>query len=114
MRPHTGRAWLEQANAGRLAPERLLLAALLLKAAARALAKLPELNGFWVDGTFQPGARRPCRLGHRAARRRAGGARHPRRGPQVADELMAAMRDLVQRARGGGLRSSSSPTPPSR
>ena len=106
--------WLEQVNADRLAPERLLLAALLLKAAARALAKLPEFNGFWVDGTFQPGA--GVHVGWAIALR-GGGLVAPAihdADRKSLDELMAAMRDLVRRARGGGLRSSSSPIPPSR
>ena len=98
--------WLEQVNAGRPPPERLLLAALLLKAAARALAKLPELNGFWVDGTFQPGA--GVHVGWAIALR-GGGLVAPAihdADRKSLDELMAAMRDLVRRARGGGLRSS--------
>ena len=98
--------WLEQVNADRPAPERLLLAALLLKAAARALAKLPEFNGFWVDGTFQPGA--GVHVGWAIALR-GGGLVAPAihdADRKSLDELMAAMRDLVRRARGGGLRSS--------
>jgi pyruvate dehydrogenase E2 component (dihydrolipoamide acetyltransferase) len=98
--------WLEQVNAGRPVPERLLLAALLLKAAARALAKLPELNGFWLDGAFRPGT--GVHVGWAIALRGGGlvapGIHDADR--RSLDELMAAMRDLVQRARAGGLRSS--------
>ena len=36
--------------------ERLVPAALLLKATALAAAAVPELNGFWVDDGFRPGA----------------------------------------------------------
>jgi pyruvate dehydrogenase E2 component (dihydrolipoamide acetyltransferase) len=98
--------WLEQVNAGRPAPERLLLAALLLKAAARALAKLPELNGFWIDGAFR--ASTGIHVGW-AISLRGGGLVAPAihdANRRSLDELMAAMRDLVLRARGGGLRSS--------
>lgn len=99
-------AWLERTNAGRPAPERLLLAALFIKASAHALVKVPELNGFWLDGAFRPGT--GIHLGW-AISLRGGGLVAPaihdadRKSP---DELMAALRDLVQRARGGGLRSS--------
>ena len=53
-----GRAleWLADANARRDVEHRLLPGVLLLKATALALRRVPELNGFWVDG-----ARRSCR-----------------------------------------------------
>ncbi|MDI1245602.1 MAG: 2-oxo acid dehydrogenase subunit E2, partial [Rhodoferax sp.] len=46
--------WLQQRNAGQPITERLLPAVLLLKAVAVALTDRPELNGFYVDGQFQP------------------------------------------------------------
>lgn len=99
-------AWLEAANAARPAPERLLLATLLLKASALALARMPELNGFWLDDGFRPGP--GVHVGWAVALRGGGLV-----APAIHDadrkplpELMTAMRDLVQRARSGGLRSS--------
>jgi pyruvate dehydrogenase E2 component (dihydrolipoamide acetyltransferase) len=48
-------AWLETTNATRPPAQRLLLAALLLKAVARALGEAPEFNGFFTTEGFQPG-----------------------------------------------------------
>ena len=49
-------AWLASENAHRPVAERLLPAALLLKAVAAGVAAAPELNGHWVAGAFRPGA----------------------------------------------------------
>ncbi len=103
---HRALAWLERANRERPPTERLLPAALLLKATALALRKVPELNGFWNEGGFSAGA--GIHVGW-AISLRGGGLIAP--AVQDADrkpltELMAALRDLVRRARGGGLRSS--------
>jgi pyruvate dehydrogenase E2 component (dihydrolipoamide acetyltransferase) len=99
-------AWLGTFNATKPAPQRLLPAALLLKASALALRRVPQLNGAYVDGAFQPGD--GVHVGWSIALRGGGLV-----APAIRDadkrplsELMAAMRDLVQRARGGGLRSS--------
>jgi len=99
-------AWLDAWNAAQPPEQRLLPAALLLKAAARALAQVPQLNGFWQDGGFVPGP--GVHVGWAIALR-GGGLVAP--AVHHADRLdlpavMAALRDLVQRARGGGLRSS--------
>lgn len=99
-------AFLEAANRERPPPERLLPAVLLLKATALALREVPELNGFWLEGGFRPGP--GIHLGW-AISLRGGGLVAPAihdvdRRPLA--ELMAALRDLVQRARSGGLRSS--------
>ena len=48
-------AWLESGNAARSPQDRLLPAALLLKASALALRKTPRLNGLFLDGEFKPG-----------------------------------------------------------
>jgi pyruvate dehydrogenase E2 component (dihydrolipoamide acetyltransferase) len=47
--------WVRQANLDRPLSSRLVPAALLLKASARAISEVPELNGFWVDDEFVPG-----------------------------------------------------------
>lgn len=99
-------AWLTQYNADRPPAQRLLPAALLLKATARALASVPQLNGFYQDGAVQPV--REIHVGWAVALRGGGLI-----APAIRDadrrslpDLMLAMRDLVQRARTGGLRSS--------
>ena len=49
-------AWLRAENERRPVTERLLPAVLLIKAVALALREVPELNGYWIDGAFHPGA----------------------------------------------------------
>ncbi|HXX11112.1 MAG TPA: 2-oxo acid dehydrogenase subunit E2, partial [Burkholderiales bacterium] len=48
--------WLERENLKRPVTERVLFAAVLLKAVAVTLKEVPELNGFWLDGAFKPSA----------------------------------------------------------
>ena len=103
-----GRAlsWLEDFNKDRPPDERLLPAALLLKAVALALREAPQLNGFWIDEGFRPGS--GIHIGWAIALR-GGGLVAPAihdTDKKTLPELMAALRDLVGRARGGGLRSS--------
>jgi pyruvate dehydrogenase E2 component (dihydrolipoamide acetyltransferase) len=99
-------AWLEAANASQGAAQRLLLAALLLKTVARALAEAPEFNGFYTAEGFNPGA--GIHIGTAIAIR-GGGLVAPaiRDADRLSlDELMVQLRDLVARARSGALRSS--------
>lgn len=98
--------WLEETNAQRPITQRILPAALLLKAVALALLEYPSLNGWWTEGAFRAGG--GVHLGV-AISLRGGGLIAPAihdvdRLSPVA--LMAALGDLVQRARGGGLRGS--------
>jgi pyruvate dehydrogenase E2 component (dihydrolipoamide acetyltransferase) len=86
--------------------QRLLLAALLLKAVAHALGEMPEFNGYFTHEGFQPGA--GIHVGTAIAIRGRGLV-----APAIHDadklsleELMARLRDLVARARSGALRSS--------
>jgi len=99
-------ARLERLNAARPPPERLLPAALMLRAAALAVAKAPELNGFWEEGRFRPAD--GVHIGWAIALRGGGliapAIRDAER--RSLDDVMAAMRDLVLRARSSGLRSS--------
>lgn len=98
--------WLQQANEGRAAAERLLPATLLMKAAALAVHEVPEMNGFWTDGAFVAGD--GVHLGV-AISLRQGGLIAPcihDADAMTLDELMVAMRDLIRRARAGQLRSS--------
>jgi pyruvate dehydrogenase E2 component (dihydrolipoamide acetyltransferase) len=98
--------WLAAENAKRPVPERMLYGAVLLKAVARALRDHPEFNGFWLDGEFRPSQR--IHLGVAISLGEGG-----LMAPAIHDadrlsvpELMVALRDLVKRARKGGLRSS--------
>ena len=99
-------SWLGEVNLDRPVTERLLLPVLLLKAAARAVRRVPEMNGFFVDGAFVPSE--AVHLGV-AISQRSGGVIAPaiHDVEQLSlDELMVRMRDLVTRARAGRLRSS--------
>lgn len=98
--------WMHEHNRRCPIGERLLPAALLLKAAARAAREVPELNGFWTDGGFTPGE--GVHLGV-AVSLRGGGLVAP--ALHEADtlelpQLMADLKDLVARARTGRLRGS--------
>ncbi|HEX9258266.1 MAG TPA: 2-oxo acid dehydrogenase subunit E2, partial [Acidimicrobiales bacterium] len=98
--------WLAAENERRPVADRLLPAALLLKAAALAAAEVPAVNGHWVDGSFVPGE--GVHLGV-AVSLRTGGLIAP--AIHDADrltltEVMASLRDLVSRARTGRLKGS--------
>ena len=96
--------WMRERNRDLPVAERLVPAALLLKATALAAAANPGLNGFWVDDAFRPGA--GIHLGV-AVSLRGGGLVAPAvhdADRLDLDALMTAMRDLVTRARAGRLR----------
>jgi pyruvate dehydrogenase E2 component (dihydrolipoamide acetyltransferase) len=98
--------WLRVRNETRPVTERALPVALLLRATALALAKAPELNGFYEGGAFRPGD--GIHLGV-AVSLRGGGLIAPalRHADALSlDDLMRGLRDLTQRARDGRLRSS--------
>jgi pyruvate dehydrogenase E2 component (dihydrolipoamide acetyltransferase) len=99
-------AQLAEFNASRPVGERIVPAAVLLKAAATAARRVPEINGFWTEDGFVRADH--VHLGVAVALR-GGGLVAP--AIHDADELdvpalMAALRDLVARARGGRLRRS--------
>lgn len=98
--------WLQQRNEGLPIAERILTAALLLKAVATALRRTPELNGFYRDGQFEPSAAVHAGV---AISLRGGGLVAPAL-HDVSDkplaQLMRELADLVKRARAGSLRSS--------
>lgn len=98
--------WLAERNRERPVTQRLLASALLVKGLALAVCEVPELNGYWIEGSF-----------HAAERVHVGMAISLRQGGLVApalhdvdkkplDELMKEMLDLTKRARSGVLRSS--------
>ncbi|MDN3028441.1 dihydrolipoamide acetyltransferase family protein [Streptomyces sp. S.PB5] len=98
--------WLRRRNRGFPPSERLVPAALLLRAAAVAAREAPQLNGFWQDGGFTPGT--GVHLGV-AVSLRDGGLLTPvihAADTLRPEQLMAALKDLVQRARRGRLRGS--------
>jgi pyruvate dehydrogenase E2 component (dihydrolipoamide acetyltransferase) len=98
--------WLDAWNAGHEPRDRLLPATLLLKATAVALAKAPQLNGFYEGSLYR--AAPDIHVGWAVALRGGGlvapAIHHADR--LALPALMVALRDLVQRARAGGLRSS--------
>lgn len=97
---------VERLNGTRSPSERILPAALFLRAIARAVARMPQLNGFWEEGRFRPGD--GVHIGWAIALRGGGLVAPAIRDAdrRTLDEIMAAMRDLVLRARSSGLRSS--------
>lgn len=99
-------AWLEAANARLPVTERILLAALMIKAAASAVREVPEVNGFFEGETFR--ASSAVHVGVAISLRQGGlvaPAIHDVDKKSVA-EVQASLRDLVARARAGRLRSS--------
>ncbi len=98
--------WLADQNADRPVTERVLPAAVLFRAVARAAGEISVVNGTWTDDAFHPST--AVHLGV-AVSLRGGGLV----APAIADadqldvdQLMTALRGLVQRARAGALRSS--------
>ncbi len=96
--------WLRDHNADLPVARRVLPAAVLLRATAVAVTRVPEVNGHFTDGALRPSS--AVHLGV-AVNLRGGGLVTPalhhaeRLG---VDELMAALQDLVARARSGHLR----------
>jgi pyruvate dehydrogenase E2 component (dihydrolipoamide acetyltransferase) len=98
--------WLARVNSARPPERRLVLGALLVKAVAAAVRAVPEFNGFFRDGRFEPSDR--VHVGNAIALR-GGGLVAPaiHDADRLAlDEVMAKLRDLVNRVRAGRYRSS--------
>lgn len=99
-------AWLEAENARRPLTERILMAALFIKATALAAREYPEMNGHFRDGAFHPAE--SVHVGVAISLRQGGLV-----APAIHDvqakslpEVMRALADLVRRARAGTLRAS--------
>jgi pyruvate dehydrogenase E2 component (dihydrolipoamide acetyltransferase) len=97
---------LRARNDSRALSERVLPAAVLLCSSARAASAVPECNGWWRNGQFEPAT--GVRLGVVLSLRDGGIVV-----PTIADahelttvEMMARLSELVQRARHGRLRGS--------
>jgi pyruvate dehydrogenase E2 component (dihydrolipoamide acetyltransferase) len=102
----TALRWLEGENQKRPIQSRVLPAVLLIKAVAKALTKVPELNAFWIDDRLQ--VQEGIHIGFAIALRQGGlvtpAIHHA--DLKSMDELMEALRDLIMRTRAGRLRSS--------
>lgn len=101
---HAAERWLADYNRERPPAARLLMAALFMKATARALARYPDLNGHYQAQGFRRAERVDLGM---AIHLRAGGLIAPAlrgAGELALPELMDRLQDLVQRARTGGLR----------
>jgi len=98
--------FLESENQKRSVKDRVLVAALLVKAVAKSLNEVPELNGYWIDDRLQP--KEAIHIGLAIALRQGGlvvPAIHNADAKSLG-ELMQAMSDLITRARSGHLRGS--------
>jgi pyruvate dehydrogenase E2 component (dihydrolipoamide acetyltransferase) len=98
--------WLAQKNATLPPDARLLIGALALKAVALAARRFPAFNGFYRDNKFEKAE--AVHVGVAIAIR-GGGLAAPAlhdADKLSLDDLMARMRDLVQRTRAGRIRSS--------
>jgi pyruvate dehydrogenase E2 component (dihydrolipoamide acetyltransferase) len=102
---HAPLAWMQERNRELPVERRLVTAALVLRATARAAAAMPVLNGFWVDDGFRPGD--GVHVGV-AISLRGGGLVAPAildADRLSVDETMERLKDLVARTRTGRLRS---------
>lgn len=103
---HQALGWLERVNLQRSVKDRILPAALLLKAVAVALTDVPELNGYWIDDQLL--MKEGIHIGM-AISLRSGGlvipAIHDVDEKNVG-EVMEAMHDIITRSREGRLKSS--------
>ena len=99
-------AWLLAENERRSVEHRLLPIVLLLKAVAKAVADVPGLNGFWIEGTFKagPGVHVGCAIALRDGGLVAPAIHDMDR--KDLDTIMRGLLDLTGRVRGGTLRSS--------
>ena len=97
--------WLEEQNSNRTIQERILPAALLIRAVVQALGEVPELNGFWQEDAQQ--VSKEIHPGIAIALRKGGVITPALLDAQEMslDETMQALGDLISRARAGKLRS---------
>jgi pyruvate dehydrogenase E2 component (dihydrolipoamide acetyltransferase) len=103
---HPAMTWLAEQNESRPVEDRLLYGVLLIKAVAKALRVVPELNAVWNEQQVE--LKPQIHVGV-AISLRTGGLLAPaihETDLKSLDELMRAFRELVTRTRGGGLRAS--------
>ncbi len=97
--------WLTEANKQLSVKERLLPVVLLIKAVAKALGDVPDLNGWWENGFQQ---KKEIHIGF-VVSLRTGGVIVPaihNAEKKSPDELMKSLSDIIPRARALKLRSS--------
>ncbi len=99
-------SWLAEENLKRSVEDRLVYGVLLIKAVALALREVPELNAVWEND--QAVMKEAIHAGVAISLRQGGLIAPALRDTdkQSLDDLMKNFRDLVKRARAGGLRSS--------
>lgn len=99
-------AWLDDRNAGRRSAERILPAALFVRAVAFAARAVPSMNGWWRDGG--PVLAPSVTVGMVVSLRGGGLITPSLADPDrcTVDELMDGLKEAVGRARHGSLRSS--------
>lgn len=96
--------WLSTVNSDREPEERILMAALLLKAIALAAMKYPEFNGRYENGNYEPGCAVHTGM---AINLRGGGLIAPaihNVNSLDLDSVMFRMRDLIARVKAGRFR----------
>lgn len=97
--------WMNEANKDRTVKKRLLPAALMIKAVALALRKIPELNAFWENGLQ---LKEKINIGFVVALRNGGIIVPALHSPDLKtlDEIMEDLNDIIPRAKALKLRSS--------
>ena len=101
----TALAWLTEANKERTVKQRMLPVVLLIKAVAKALKEVPELNGYWDNGLQ---LKKDINIGF-VVSLRSGGLMIPaihNADLKSMDDLMVSLNDIIPRARAMKLRSS--------
>ncbi|ADN08608.1 dihydrolipoamide acetyltransferase family protein [Sulfurimonas autotrophica] len=98
--------WLKELNAKRSINERILPAALMIRAVVSALKKVPELNGFWKDNA--PQISDAINPGIAIALRKSGLITPAILNTQQMnlDDVMKSLSDLITRTRSGKLKGS--------
>ena len=98
-------AWLESYNTSRPVTERMVYAAMLIKAVVHAIKAYPEFNGYYTENEYK--SREPIHIGM-AISLRGGGLITPAllntQSLSLA-EIMSHLNDLVSRTRSGKLKS---------
>jgi pyruvate dehydrogenase E2 component (dihydrolipoamide acetyltransferase) len=98
-------AWLQEANKQRTVANRLLPVIIFIKAMAKSLKEVPDLNAVWENGLLQ---KTEINIGFVVSLRNGGiiVPAIPHSDTKSADEIMDALNDLIPRARALKLRSS--------
>lgn len=99
----TALQWLEEQNRARPIRERMLPVAVLVWAVAKALSKVRELNGFWLEDSFQPAEQ--IGIGFTVALKKGGLVMPVIKGEALTSpqQTMAELSRLISRARDGHL-----------